>query len=103
MTTDLDLVLVRELHPQLDAGLVQPEARERARAALLAEIERAAPKRRRPILGRLGRERLLPVGALAGALALAAAVVLALSLRGGAANPASAAAAVLQRAAQAAT
>jgi hypothetical protein len=105
MRTDLYLELVRELHPA-DAGddRAREVARERARTALLAEIEGAfvppgrpgfpvaAPPRR--------RRRLAPLG-LAGALAaVAIGVVLALSLRGGAANPPSAAALILQRAAR---
>jgi hypothetical protein len=93
MRTDLDLELVRELHPP---SAVDP-GRERARAALLAEIEgAAAPRRRR----KRARRRLAPVGLAAAMAAVAAGIVLALSLRGGAANPPSAAALVLQRAAR---
>jgi hypothetical protein len=95
MTSDLDLDLVRELHPAADRD-AGGRARERARAALMAEIERvpsvAAPARRRP--------RLAPVGLAAALAAVVAGIVLALSLRGGAANPPSAAALVLQRAAR---
>jgi hypothetical protein len=99
--TDLDLTLVCELHRE-DA--VHEGGRERARAALLAEIERAgasASPRRLPVSAPTRRRRrLAPVG-LAGAFtAVAAGLVLALTLRGGAANPPSAAAVVLQRAAQ---
>jgi hypothetical protein len=91
--TDLDLELVRELHP---TDRPDEPARERARAALLAEMERALPgsstTRRRPRLARAG---------LAAALAaVVVGIVLAQSLRGGAANPPSAAALVLQRAAR---
>ncbi len=101
MRTDLDLEIVRELHP---ASFGDDAARERARAALLAEIEHAAVSpgpRRLPVPAPTRRRRrLAPVG-LAGALAaVAAGVVVALSLGGGAANPPSAAAVVLQRAAR---
>jgi hypothetical protein len=105
--TDLDLELVRELHP---AGSERDHARELARAALLAEIERAAiaPGRRRRAVSAPPRGRRRPARparlaglGLAGALAaVAAGIVLALSLHGGAANPPSAAAVVLQRAAR---
>jgi hypothetical protein len=94
MTTDLDLELVRKLHPVL-ARDGDAAAAERARAALLAEIDRAAvadpPRRRRG---------LAPLGLAAALAAVAAGIVLAVSLRGGAANPPSAAALVLQRAAR---
>ncbi len=95
MRTDLDLEVVRELYP---AGSGDDRAFELARAALLAEIDRAivapAPRRRRRHLARVG---------LASAFAaVAVGIVVAVSLRGGAANPPSAAAAVLQRAARAA-
>jgi hypothetical protein len=99
--TDLDLELVRELHP---ADRAHEPARERARAALLAEIERATvstgPRRRPASMPTRRRRRLAPVGFAAALAAVAAGIVLALSLRGGAANPPSAAALVLQRAAQ---
>jgi len=106
MTHDLDLELVRELHPPVE-GLIgaDTQARERARVALLAEIERAGVgQRRRWTFDRpqLRQRRLAPLGALAVAAAVAVAAVLAVSLHGGAANPTSAAAAVLQRAARAA-
>lgn len=94
MRTDLDLEFVRELHP---GSFGDDAAREQARAALLAEIERAASSR--PAPGRRPRD-LAPVGFAAALAAVAAGIVLALSLRGGAANPPSAAALVLQRAAQ---
>jgi hypothetical protein len=91
--TDLDLELVREVHP-VSGG--DDAARERARAALLGEIERAAagsaPRRR--------RRRLARAGLAAGLAAVAAGILVALLLRGGAANPPSAAALVLQRAAR---
>ena len=104
MRTDLDLEVVRELHPASFGDDGARAARERARAALVAEIERAAVSpapRRLPVSAPTRRRRrLAPVG-LAGALAaVAAGVVLALSLGGGAANPPSAAALVLQRAAR---
>ncbi|HET6865455.1 MAG TPA: CU044_5270 family protein [Solirubrobacteraceae bacterium] len=104
MRTDLDLEFVRELHPAEPAAQA---AGERARAALLAEIERAAasPGVRRQAIRRSPRRRrrrLAPVGLAAALAAVAAAIVLAVSLHGGAANPPSAAAAVLQRAARAA-
>ncbi|MGN6869111.1 MAG: CU044_5270 family protein [Solirubrobacteraceae bacterium] len=93
MRTDLDLELIRELHP---ADRAHEAAGERARAALMAEIDRAllvsAPTRR--------RTRLASVGLAAALAAVVAGIVLALSLRGGAANPPSAAALVLQRAAR---
>jgi hypothetical protein len=98
---DLDLEFVRELHP---VSLRDDGAPERARAALLAEIERAAVSPGRRPTTRLSprrRRRRLPGLGLAGALAaVAAGIVLAVSLRGGAANPPSAAALVLQRAAR---
>ena len=105
MTHDLDLEIVRELHPPADepSGSESAHARERARAALMAEVARADSQRRRWWqLPRLRRRRLAPVLVLSGAVAVAAALAVALSLRGGAANPSSAAAAVLQRAAHAA-
>jgi hypothetical protein len=87
--------------------------RERARAALLAAIESAegAPRpsdvrwrRRSRWLRRRSRwprrPRLAPLGLAGVAAAVAVGVVLALSLRGGAGNPPSAAALVLQRAAR---
>jgi hypothetical protein len=99
MSTDMDLELVRELHPESEES---SQARDRARAVLLAQIAIAtgAPVRRRRIGRRLP---LLPSIGLAGAVAAAvAAVLIAVGLRGGAAQPASAAAAVLERAALAA-
>ena len=106
MTHDLDLEIVRELHPPADdsAGSEAAQARERARVALLAEIARVDGPRRRwsPNLPRLRRRRPAAVLALSGAVAVAVGVAVALSLQGGAANPSSAAAAVLQRAARAA-
>jgi hypothetical protein len=106
MTHDLDLEIVRELHPPADdsAGSEAAQARERARVALLAEIARVDSPRGRWSLNlpRLRRRRLPAVLALSGAVAVAVGLAVALSLRGGAANPSSAAAAVLQRAADAA-
>lgn len=105
MTRDLDLELVRVLHPPADPATrpAAAHARESARIALIAEIERGDLQRRRgPIVAGLGQRRLAPLGALGVAAALAVAIVIVLSLRGGAANPTSAAAAVLQRAAHAA-
>jgi hypothetical protein len=107
MTHDLDLELVRELHPQSgdrDAQLAVA-ARERARAALIAEIESAERRRVRPQRlpsnhPWLRPRRLAPLGLLGVAVAVGVALALALSLRGGAANPPSAAALVLQRAAR---
>lgn len=96
MSTDMDLKLVRELHPESEES---SPARDRARAALLAQIATAtgAPARRRRVGRRLP---LLPSIGLAVAVAAAvAAVVIAAGLRGGAAQPASAAPAVLERAA----
>ena len=107
MRTDLDLELVRELHPaDSDGDPAHELARERARAALRAEIDRAAAPsgRRRQAIARSSRRRrrLAPLG-LAGALAaVAVGIVPAISLDGGAANPPSAAAVVLQHAAHAA-
>jgi len=105
MTHDLDLEIVRELHPPADehAGSEAAQARERARIALMAEIARVDSRRRRwsLYLPRLRRRR-LAVLVLSGAVAVAVGLAVALSLRGGAANPSSAAAAVLQRAASAA-
>jgi hypothetical protein len=90
----MDLELVRELHPESEQS---SQARDRARAALLAQIAaatRGSARRRLPLLPSIG---------LTGALAAAvAAVVISAGLRGGAAQPASAAAAVLERAALAA-
>jgi hypothetical protein len=97
MVEDLDLQCVRELHPPV-ADSADPTL---ARAALLAAIERAEnPRVRRQ---RRRRRRWAPVGALGVAAAVAVGVIVALSLRGGAANPPPAAAAlVLRRAAVAA-
>jgi hypothetical protein len=95
----LDLELVRELHPDVDV-CPDDRAHDRARAALLAEIEGAGRPRPQATRRHRHRRHLAPLG-LAGALAaVAAGMVLALSLRGGAANPPSAAAIVLQRAAR---
>lgn len=96
MSTDTDLELVRELHPE---SAETAQARDRARAALLARIT-AEGEARAPRRGLRRRLPLLPSIGLAGALAaIIAAVVIAAGLRGGAAQPASAAAAVLERAA----
>jgi hypothetical protein len=106
MTRDLDLEVVRELHPPVDepAGSDAGQARERARVALMTEIARANGPRRRWSLNLAWphRRRPTPALVLTGAVAAAVVVAVALSLRGGAANPSSAAAAVLQRAARAA-
>jgi hypothetical protein len=109
MTHDVDLELVRDLHPPLDqpVGPATTAARERARAALMAAIERADARPRRLQRLRshhpwLRQRRCAPLGLLSVAAAVVVALALALSLRGGAANPPSAAAVVLQRAARAA-
>jgi len=106
MTNDLDLEVVRELHPPAEElpGSDAAQGRERARVALVAEIARVdSPRRHSSLnLARLRRRPLAVVLALGGAAAVAVGVVVAVSLRGGAANPPSAAAAVLQRAAHAA-
>jgi hypothetical protein len=105
MTHDRDIKLVRELHPAAEqpSGSDAAPARERARGALMAEIERVdtPPPRGSFFHAPLRRQRRL-AGIVALAVALAVAVAVPLSLRGGAANPTSAAAAVLQRAAHAA-
>jgi hypothetical protein len=90
MTQDLDLELVRNLHPPAEGC-----DSSRARAALLAaieQVERPRPGRKRP-----RRRRWAPLGALGVAAAVVVGVVVALSLRGVAANPPPAAAAVLLR------
>lgn len=114
MTDDLDLDFIRTLYPP-SPPLSEPEAirgRERARTALLAHIavspDSAAPPSARSRRPRPARLRLAPpvmstrwrLTSLTVAAALIAAFVLAVSLRGGAADPASAAAAVLQKAAR---
>jgi hypothetical protein len=91
----IDLELVRELHPP-PAGL---PARERAREALLASIESAAAPRRRRQRARR-RLGLAPLGVAGALTAVALGIVVAVSLRGGAANPPTAAAVVLARAAR---
>ncbi len=91
----IDLELVRELHPP-SAG---PPARERAREALLASIESTAPPRRRRQRARR-RLSLAPLGVAGAMAAVAVGIVVAVSLRGGAANPPPAAAVVLARAAR---
>jgi hypothetical protein len=89
MTENLDLELVRTLHPPADGGDAA-----RARAALLDAIDQAEiPRARRP----RRRRRWAPVGVLGVAAAVGVGVVVALSLRGGAANPPPAAAAVVLR------
>jgi hypothetical protein len=97
MSTDVDLELVRELHPRSDAS---SEARNRARAALLVAItDTGEPRPQRSRARR--RPSLLPsIGLLGAAVAVVAAIVIAAGLHGGAGQPASAAAAVLQRAAR---
>ena len=91
----IDLELVRELHPP-SAG---PPARERARQALLASIESTAPPRRRRQRAR-PRLGLAPLGVAGALAAVAVGIVVAVSLRGGAANPPPAAGVVLARAAR---
>jgi hypothetical protein len=99
MSTDVDLELVRELHPRSDGSA---EARARARQALLAAVSDAdSPGTRRQRARR--RLPLIPsIGLLGAAVAVAAVIVVAVGLNGGAGQPASAAAAMLQRAARAA-
>lgn len=84
---DLDLELVRALHPPADSC-----DSTRARAALLAATELVEPTR-----VRRHRRHLMPLGALGLAAAVVAGVIVAVSLRGGAANPPPAAAAVVLR------
>jgi hypothetical protein len=100
MSTDLDLELVGKLHPQTSGS---SESRYQARAALLAAIDAAggAGSRTRRTRHRLGLG-VLSLRLLAAGLAVLAAIVIAAELRGGAARPASAAAAVLERAARSA-
>ena len=102
MTAELDLDLVRQLHPPAEhAGA--GDARECARASLLTEIDRRPnrqptskhPRWRRPRLASLGA--LGALGVAAAVAAVAAGVIVALSLRGGAANPPPAAAKVVLR------
>jgi hypothetical protein len=94
------LKLIRALYPQ-SAG-ASSEARERARAALMNEIAKASQPARRRKPKRF-RMPLLPSIGLAGtAVIVMAVLLLASELRGGAAHPGSAAAAVLERAARAA-
>src|SRR5436309_1754670 len=96
MTTETDLELVRELN-RADEGPSE-ETRQRARAALLAELDREREPRRRPTRPRFG----LRLG-LGGAAVVAVALVLVLvATRGGVVRPDRAAAALLQRAAGAA-
>jgi hypothetical protein len=99
MSIDRDLELVRQLHPE---GAESSGARDRARAALLTQMtnEPVVHGRRR----RARREFSLRASrGLAAALAvIVVAVVVDLGSRGGAGQPASAAAAVLERAALAA-
>lgn len=95
MSVELDLELLRRLHPPV--GSPSEDARHRARARLAREIDATRGPRGRGWRARLGVRSSL---GLAGALAVVlAALILAATLRGGAARPASAAAAVLQRAA----
>lgn len=103
MTHDRDIALVRELHQPADepVGSDAVHARERARAALMAEIERVDTPRRRGSSFTVHRRRRRLVAVVALAVAVAVAVAVPLSLGGGAANPTSAAAAVLHRAARA--
>src|SRR4051794_10989097 len=96
MTTEIDLELVRELNPADEGPSAQ--TRERARAALLAEVAREREPRRRPTRPRFG----VRLG-LAGAAVVAVALVLLLvGTRGGVVRPDRAAAALLHRAAGAA-
>jgi hypothetical protein len=99
MTAHLDLDLVRELHPPADLAAAS-DARERARAALLAEIERRPNRQPTSKHPRSRRPRVSSLGALslaAAFAAVAAGVIVSFSLRGGAANPPPAAAAVVLR------
>ncbi len=98
MSPNVDLELIRELHPQ-SAG-APSEARARARAQLMNEISTASQPRQRRRPQRVRLPLLRSIG-LAGTTAIVlAALLLATELRGGAAHPASAAAAVLERAAR---
>jgi hypothetical protein len=97
VSTDVDLELVRELHPDTDAS---SQAKARARDALLAAIGTSGQSRRQLARARFGPRLLRSVGLLGASVAIAAAVVVAASVRGGAGQPASAAAAMLQRAAR---
>src|SRR4051812_642036 len=91
MTTEIDLELVRELNPAEEGPSAQ--TRERARAALLAEVAREREPRRRPTRPRFG----VRLG-LAGAAVVAVALVLLLvGTRGGVVRPDRAAAALLRR------
>ena len=97
MTTDADLELIRELHPEGDGA--STHARQRARALLLEQID---SERRHVRIGtrRRFKPRLLPSIGLTGAgVAMVVAIALVAELRGGVARPTSAAAAVLVRAA----
>jgi hypothetical protein len=96
MTADLDLDLVRQLHPPAEQA-VAGDARECARAALLAEIDRRPHRQPTSKDRRWRRPRLASLGVAAAVAAVAAGVVVAVSLRGGAANPPPAAAAVVLR------
>jgi hypothetical protein len=99
MSADIELELVRELHPRSDGSR---EARDRARAALLAAVSQA----NNPGTHRLRARPRLPVlpsiGLLSAAAAVAAVIAVVVGLNGAAGQPASAAAAMLQRAARAA-
>jgi hypothetical protein len=97
MSTDLDLELVRELHP---AGDASPEARDRARAALLVAIGSRGEPRPQRARARLRFPLLPSIGLLGATVAAGVAIVIATGLNGGAGQPASAAAAMLQRAAR---
>jgi hypothetical protein len=102
MTTDVDLELVRELHPEGDGP--SPETRRRARAVLLIELDNDGGARRMP---KTGRKRLrLPLlsslGVAGTGIAIVLVLVLGAALQNGVTRPASAAAAMLQRAARAA-
>jgi hypothetical protein len=100
MSADVDLELVRALQP--DSG-ASSEARNQARAALLVAIgntDNPGPQRAR---ARLGLALLPSIGLIGAAVAVAAAIVITAGLNGGAGQPASAAAAMLQRAARVAS
>jgi hypothetical protein len=100
VSTDPDLKLIRGLHPQ--SGLPSAEARRTASAKLVNAIAGESRPRRRGRRERFGLS-LRPSVGLAGVAAIVlAALLLAGELGGGAVHPASAAAAVLERAARAA-
>jgi hypothetical protein len=100
VSINADLELIRELHPQ--AAGASAHARERARTALVEAIADAAHARRRRARGRFRLPLVPSIGLVGATVVFLAALLLATELRGGAARPAPAAAAVLERAARAA-